>query len=48
MSIEMRIIIIQMEAALTLALLGQSNSGKTALVRAATNNQAEIFPTAGM
>jgi GTPase SAR1 family protein len=37
-----------MDAAIPIALLGLSTSGKTALVRSAINNQSEIFPTAGM
>jgi GTPase SAR1 family protein len=37
-----------MDAAIPIALLGLSTSGKTAIVRSAVNNQSEIFPTAGM
>lgn len=35
-----------MDAAIPITLLGLSTSGKTALIRSATNNQNEIFPTA--
>jgi GTPase SAR1 family protein len=37
-----------MDAAIPVAMLGLSTSGKTALVRSAVNNQSEIFPTAGL
>lgn len=35
-----------MDAAIPITVLGLSTSGKTALIRSATNNQGEIFPTA--
>lgn len=37
-----------MDAAIPVALLGLSTAGKTALIRAASNNQSEIFPTPGL
>jgi GTPase SAR1 family protein len=35
-----------MDAAIPITLIGLPASGKTALIRSATNNQNEIFPTA--
>lgn len=35
-------------AALPILFIGPHNSGKTALIHSALNNQQEIFPTAGI
>lgn len=37
-----------MDAAIPIAIIGLSTVGKTAIIRSAINNQAEIFPTAGI